>query len=35
MDPDRLDEVQLEDDLRQELASMSDAAPARTYEIYQ
>jgi hypothetical protein len=35
MDPDRLDEVQLEDDLRQELANMSDAAPARTYEIYQ
>jgi hypothetical protein len=33
LDPDRLDEAQLED-LRLELASMSDAALARTYEIY-
>ncbi len=33
VDPDRLDESQLED-LRLELAGMSDAALARTYEIY-
>jgi hypothetical protein len=33
LDPDRLDESQL-DDLRRELASMSDAALARTYETY-
>jgi hypothetical protein len=33
VDPDRLDEAQL-DDLRRELASMSDAALARTYETY-
>jgi hypothetical protein len=33
VDPDRLDEAQL-DDFRRELASMSDAALARTYEIY-
>ncbi len=32
-DPDRLDEAQLED-LRREFARMSDAALARTYEIY-
>jgi hypothetical protein len=31
--PDRLDESQLED-LRRELAIMSDAALARTYETY-
>jgi hypothetical protein len=33
VDPDRLDEAQL-DDLRRELASMSAAALASTYEIY-
>ena len=33
VDPDRLDEAQLED-LRQGLAIMSDAALARTYETY-
>jgi hypothetical protein len=32
-DPDRLDESQL-DDLRRELAGLTDAALARTYEIY-
>jgi hypothetical protein len=32
-DPDRLGEAQLED-FRRELASMSDAALARTYETY-
>ena len=33
VDPDRLDEAQLEN-FRGELAGMSDAALARTYEIY-
>jgi hypothetical protein len=33
LDPDRLDEAQL-DDLRRELASMSEAALACTYETY-
>jgi hypothetical protein len=33
VDPDWLGESQLED-LRRELASMSDTALARTYEIY-
>lgn len=33
VEPDRLDEAQLED-FRRELARMSDAALARTYEIY-
>jgi hypothetical protein len=33
LDPDRLHESQLED-LRRELASMSDAALARMYETY-
>jgi hypothetical protein len=33
LDPDRLDESQLED-LRRELASMPDAALARIYETY-
>ena len=33
VDPDQLDEAQLED-LRRELACMSDAALARTYETY-
>ena len=32
-DPDRLDESQL-DDLRRELAGLTDAALARTYETY-
>ena len=33
VDPDRLDDAQL-DDLRRELASMSNAALAKTYETY-
>ena len=33
VEPDRLDDAQLEN-LRRELGSMSDAALARTYEIY-